>query len=198
MRLTAFQSDKGDCLLLTDTSGTRRILVDGGMPASYKAHVAAAMGKLGAAKAALDVVYVSHIDQDHIGGVLTMLDDEADWRVHEFQKKNKNTKSKPPAVARPPKVKEIWHNAFHEQLKDNAGPIEDALAAVAPMLSGSDLAKIRDEGLKQSDLDHEHRRGDTGLAAHLAEAAQHPAESAIGRQADDAAQEIRSPSKSAI
>jgi beta-lactamase superfamily II metal-dependent hydrolase len=152
MRLIAFQSDKGDCLLLTDNSGTRRILVDGGMPVSYTAHVAAAMGKLGAAKAALDVVYISHIDRDHIGGVLKMLDDEADWRVHEFQKKNNNTKSKPPAVPRPPKIKEIWHNAFHAQLKNNAGPIEDALAAVAPMLTGSDLAKIRDEGLKQSDL----------------------------------------------
>lgn len=152
MRLTAFQSDHGDCLLLTNTAGTRRILVDGGVSASYNEHVAAAMGKLGAAKKALDVVYISHIDQDHIGGVLKMLDDEAAWRVHEFQKKNKNKTSKPPVVPRPPKVLEIWHNAFHEQVKDNAGPIEDALAAVAPILAGSDLEKIRAEALKQSDL----------------------------------------------
>ena len=68
MRLTAFQSDKGDCLLLTNTAGTARVLVDGGMPMSYDAHVAAAMGKLQIAKKALDIVYVSHIDQDHIGG----------------------------------------------------------------------------------------------------------------------------------
>lgn len=152
MRLTAFQSDKGDCLLLTNTAGTRHILVDGGMSVSYNAHVAAAMGKLGAAKKALDLVYISHIDQDHIGGVLKMLDDEAAWRVHEFQKKNNNKKSKPPAAPRPPKVHEIWHNAFHVQLKKNAGPIEDALAAVAPILAGSDLAQIRDEALRQSDL----------------------------------------------
>lgn len=152
MRLTAFQADKGDCLLLTNTAGTRHILVDGGVSSSYTAHVAAAMGKLGAAKKALDLVYISHIDQDHIGGVLKMLDDEAAWRVHEFQKKNKNKTSKPPAVPRPPQVREIWHNAFHEQLKKNAGPIEDALAAVAPILAGSDLAEIRDQALKQSDL----------------------------------------------
>lgn len=152
MRLTAFQSDHGDCLLLTNTAGTRRILIDGGVSASYTEHVAAAMGKLGAAKKALDVVYISHIDQDHIGGVLKMLDDEAAWRVHEFQKKNKNKASKPPAVPRPPVVREIWHNAFHEQLEDNAGPIEDALAAVAPILAGSDLEDIRAEALRQSDL----------------------------------------------
>jgi beta-lactamase superfamily II metal-dependent hydrolase len=153
MRLTAFQSDKGDCLLLTNTEGTKRILVDGGMSASYNAHVAAAMGKLRAAKKALDLVYISHIDRDHIGGVLKMLDDEAAWRVHEFQKKkNKNKKSKPPAVPRPPKVREIWHNAFHELLDKNAGPIEDAVAAVAPILAGSDFAEIRDEALRQSEL----------------------------------------------
>ena len=54
MHLTAFQSDKGDCLLLTNTAGTTNILVDGGMSVSYNAHVAAAMGKLEKAKKALD------------------------------------------------------------------------------------------------------------------------------------------------
>lgn len=152
MRLTAFQSDKGDCLLLADTAGTRHILVDGGMSVSYNAHVAPALGKLRTGKKALDVVYVSHIDQDHIAGVLKLLDDEAAWRVHEFQKKQKNTKSKPPAAPRPPKVREIWHNAFHEQLKRNAGPVQDALAAVAPVLAGSDLEAIRDQARRQSDL----------------------------------------------
>jgi len=152
MRLTAFQSDKGDCLLLTNTAGTARVLVDGGMPVSYDAHVAAAMGKLQIAKKALDIVYVSHIDQDHIGGVLKMLDDEAAWRVHEFQKKSGNTKSKAPTVPRPPKVKEIWHNGFGELLNKLAAPIEDSLSAMAPVLAGSDLAEIRREALKQSDL----------------------------------------------
>jgi beta-lactamase superfamily II metal-dependent hydrolase len=150
MRLTAFQSDKGDCLLLTNTAGTARILVDGGMPVSYNAHVAAAMGKLQVAKKALDVVYVSHIDQDHIGGVLKMLDDEAAWRVKEFQKDNPEIKK--PTVPRPPKIKEIWHNGFGELLNKMATPIADALSAMAPVLAGSDLAEIRREALKQSDL----------------------------------------------
>lgn len=152
MRLTAFQSDKGDCLLLTDTAGMRHILVDGGMPASYKAHVAAALGKLRTAGKTIDVVYVSHIDQDHIGGVLRMLDDEAAWRVHEFQKKKKNSKSKAPAVARPPKVREIWHNGFSDLLKNNAAPIAKALAAAAPVLAGSNLESLREEASVQANL----------------------------------------------
>ena len=79
MRLTAFQSGKGDCLLLTNTAGTARMLVDGGMPASYSASCrprrSASCAR--ARRRTLDLVYVSHIDQDHIGGVLRMLDDEA-------------------------------------------------------------------------------------------------------------------------
>jgi beta-lactamase superfamily II metal-dependent hydrolase len=147
MRLTAFQSDKGDCLLLTNSAGTRRMLVDGGMSSSYTSHVAPELGR-----DPLDVVYISHIDRDHISGCLRLLDDEAAWRIHEFQKKSGNRHSKPPSAIRPPKVGEIWHNAFHEQLKENAGPVGDALAAVAPLLAGSDLARIREEALKQSDL----------------------------------------------
>jgi hypothetical protein len=151
MHLTAFQSDQGDCLLLTNTPGTTRILVDGGMPGSYSSHVAAAMGKLRVAKKALDLVYVSHIDRDHIGGVLKMLDHEVAWRVHDF-KTRKKKKSKAPAVPRPPVVKQVWHNAFDEQLKENAGPIASALAAFGPILAGSDLAEIREEALKQTEL----------------------------------------------
>jgi len=117
---------------------------------SYDAHVAAAMGKLQVAKKALDIVYVSHIDEDHIGGVLKMLDDEAAWRVKEFQKNN--PKIKTPTVPRPPKIKEIWHNGFGEMLQKKAKPIVDALSAMAPVLAGSDLAEIRREALKQSDL----------------------------------------------
>lgn len=152
MHLTAFQSDKGDCLLLTNTAGTTRILVDGGMSVSFNAHVAAELGKLRTAGHALDLVYISHIDQDHIAGVLKLLDDEAQWRVHEFQKSKGNGNSKAPKVPRPPKVKQIWHNAFFEQLDKNAGSIERALAAVAPILSGAEIVQLKDEALKQSDL----------------------------------------------
>jgi len=79
-----------------------------------------------------------------------MLDDEAAWRVKEFQKNN--PKIKTPTVPRPPKIKEIWHNGFGEMLQKKAKPIVDALSAMAPVLAGSDLAEIRREALKQSDL----------------------------------------------
>ncbi|MFT3924096.1 MAG: hypothetical protein QM778_16290 [Myxococcales bacterium] len=53
------------------------------------------------------------------------------WRVHDFQIKSGNAKHKAPKSPRPPKVDQLWHNAFHELLKENAGEIKDMLAAVA-------------------------------------------------------------------
>jgi beta-lactamase superfamily II metal-dependent hydrolase len=152
MKLKAFQSDHGDCLLLTNDAGTTNILVDGGVSSSYNEHVAAAMGKLRTAKKKLDVVYVSHIDQDHIGGILKMLDDEAAWRVHLFQKSHNNPNSKPPKVPRPPEVLELWHNGFHDQVPKNGKPIADAISATAPVLAGSKNPEIVAEALRQSEL----------------------------------------------
>jgi len=152
MHLTAFQSGKGDCLLLTNTAGTHRVLVDGGMPDAYGTHVAPALGQLRAANKKLDLVYISHIDEDHIGGILEMLDDEVAWRVHEHQIAHDNPQHKAPDAPRPPEIKAIWHNAFHEQLGDNAGAVEDALAAAAPVLSGADIEKLREAGVAQAGL----------------------------------------------
>jgi beta-lactamase superfamily II metal-dependent hydrolase len=152
MHLTMFQSAQGDCLLLSDAANRARVLVDGGMPKSYRDHVANALGELRKKHKGLDLIYVSHIDQDHIGGVLKLLDDEVAWRVHDHQRANGNSGHKPPKVPRPPKVGAIWHNAFHEQIKNNAGAIEDALAATAPVLLGAESPQLRRQGALQSDL----------------------------------------------
>lgn len=151
MKITVFQSDKGDSLLLTSADG-RHVLVDGGMRDSYTKHVAPALAKMRKDGEVLDVVYVSHIDQDHISGVLQMMDDEVEWRVHDFQVESGNKKKKSPAVGRPPQVKDIWHNAFHEQVSDNTGEIENMLAASATILSGSANSVVRGLAAAQSDL----------------------------------------------
>lgn len=147
MELRVFQSDKGDCLLLKGADG-RLMLIDGGMARAYSEHVAPALGQL----KKIDVVYVSHIDQDHISGVLQMMDDEVEWRIHDFQVSTGNTHKKAPDVPRPPKVKAIWHNAFHQQLTKNTGEIEEMLAASASILSGSDLKPVKELASEQGEL----------------------------------------------
>ena len=152
MKLTVFQSGKGDCLLLTGAGG-ERVLVDGGMAGAYSTHVAPTLGALQVQEVKLDLVCVSHIDQDHISGVLRMLDDAVAWRVHDFQKKHGNPTHKEPKSPQPPEVKAIWNNAFHDQVdKNNADRIEDMLAASAAVLSGTEDAKLMKTALKHQEL----------------------------------------------
>ena len=84
MKIVVFQSDKGDCLLIEGLDGSR-VLIDGGMPNTYTAHVAPYLDNLRQAGGKLDVVYVSHIDEDHISGILQMMDDAVDWSIFDFQ-----------------------------------------------------------------------------------------------------------------
>ncbi len=141
MNIRVFQSDEGDCLLITGGDG-RRMLCDGGMAASFREHVADHLSSL-SPKPLIDVVYVSHIDSDHISGVLRMMDDLVAWRVHDYQVGGPDSKHEEPDFPRPPKIGAIWHNAFHEQIGQNGGEIEDMLAASAAILSGSELPDFR-------------------------------------------------------
>lgn len=150
MRIRVYQSSKGDCLLLTSAGATPvRVLVDGGMADSYRQHVAADLAKL---KTPLDAVYVSHIDDDHIGGVLKMMDDLVEWRVYDYQKKAKNPSAKPPNVPRPPGARKIWHNTFHALVGENAGAIEDMLAESVSLLAASESTMASAIHAEQSGL----------------------------------------------
>lgn len=90
MKLTVFQSDKGDCLLVSSDAGreTFNMLVDGGMSDSYTWHVSPTLNEMREQRGEhLDLVCVSHIDQDHISGVLQLFDDILRWRVYDFQQR---------------------------------------------------------------------------------------------------------------
>jgi beta-lactamase superfamily II metal-dependent hydrolase len=145
MKLTVFQSDKGDCILVSSADGQHRLLADGGMRTSFRAHAAPKLSQLYRAQQPLEVVYVSHIDQDHISGVLQLLDDLLEWRVHEYQLQHGNPRRAAPDFPRPPEIKKIWHNAFHESVGKNSGAIADMLAAKAGIFAGVDIPKsLRD------------------------------------------------------
>ncbi len=75
IRLTMLPGEDGDCLLLEwgDEAAVHRMLIDGGRAGSYdrvKEYLATHVGDAG-----LDVVVLTHVDQDHILGVLKLFDD---------------------------------------------------------------------------------------------------------------------------
>jgi beta-lactamase superfamily II metal-dependent hydrolase len=141
MKIEIFPSLSGDCLLITSRDD-KRILADAGLPAAYSGHIAAPLSRLRKTGKAIDLAYVSHIDRDHIGGILRLLDDEMAWRVHDhMQKKGKSFKK--PKAPRPPDILEIWHNAFLEDIEATRGiALGSALASSAETLGSLNAAGL--------------------------------------------------------
>jgi beta-lactamase superfamily II metal-dependent hydrolase len=144
MKLNIFQSGSGDCLLLSSDDG-HHILVDGGFGKNYTDNVRDNLQ--GITGGSLDLVCLSHIDSDHISGILKMLDDEVDWRVF------KNHENDPPGTsdftqpdfARPPTIEAFWYNGFKD-IVDDTTAVEEVLLFNTRALgfANADLARAAD------------------------------------------------------
>ena len=151
MKLTAFRAAEGDSLLLESADG-HRLLMDGGTTGAYATHVAPALGRLRGQAKDLDLVCVTHVDADHISGVLKLLDDEAAWRVHDHQVAAGNADHRRPAADRPARVRTLLHNAFGDQVGANGGEIRDMLATSATLLSAAEDDRLAGIAEGQRDL----------------------------------------------
>jgi glyoxylase-like metal-dependent hydrolase (beta-lactamase superfamily II) len=93
--------EDGDCLLLEygNDAFTRRVLIDGGRAGTYPL-IKPTLARLGGD---LDVLVVTHVDQDHILGVLALLEDSS----------------------RPVQFGDVWFNGFNELLDtEGFGPVD--------------------------------------------------------------------------
>jgi beta-lactamase superfamily II metal-dependent hydrolase len=110
--------------LLTSSDG-RRALIDGGRTETFQKHTWPVLRGLAEADEEIDLVVVSHIDADHISGILWLMKAVAAWAVHDYQTTDGgNPGLRPPTIPRPPKIKRFWHNSWRAQMDDMAGPIE--------------------------------------------------------------------------
>lgn len=134
MRIRMYQATDGDCLLV-ESSGPARstMLVDGGRKTSFREHTAPDLSGRD-----LDLVVVSHIDNDHISGIVGMFDEVVDWRVYrihedrleadragldadELEKREKSLRKLRPKTPEPPNVAAVWHNAFKDLVNGTTG-----------------------------------------------------------------------------
>ncbi|MBY5558112.1 MBL fold metallo-hydrolase (plasmid) [Rhizobium laguerreae] len=90
--LEMFPARDGDCLVVTwgETGAPKRMLIDGGRESAW-AELKKAYKDLPEPERTFELLVVTHIDADHIAGVLKMLADPN----------------------RPLKFKEVWFNAYH-------------------------------------------------------------------------------------
>ena len=121
--LEALQALHGDCLLLHwgSRDAPRLMLVDGGPNTVYRDALRPRLAELSAARGGsltIDLLMLSHIDDDHINGLL------------DFAKELDDGDGNAPGGARPlrVKVRRLWHNSLEGLLDD---PLtERATAAV--------------------------------------------------------------------
>jgi hypothetical protein len=97
VEVEVFPAGYGDAILVRCSPGQRsfNILIDGGVRETYGDHLAARLVELSSSQERLDLVVVTHVDTDHIGGVLELL--------------NANGPADAPKVI---PIGEIWHNGY--------------------------------------------------------------------------------------
>lgn len=132
MKLHAFHATDGDCLLLESERG-QRVLIDGGRPSSFKRCTQPTLEKLVTENKAIDLVVVSHIDADHISGILPLLDAVEKWASfeHQLAHAEEGDVLRQPTLPKPPEIKGIWHNSWRNQLGELADPAGNLVQAVA-------------------------------------------------------------------
>ena len=123
--LEALQAKHGDALLL-HWGDDRLMVIDGGPSGVFtqtlRPRLEAIRTERGVDTLAIRLLMVSHIDDDHIHGVLDLTSHLADL---DKEKKRK-----------PWKIDTVWHNAF-DDIVGNVEPLSTALgAAVAPVAAG--------------------------------------------------------------
>lgn len=144
MKLHILQSFEGDCILLESGDGQNRILCDGATSSAMRTYGAKYLSRFRERGKELDVLYISHIDNDHIGGALLLLETELEWQI--WDSHPDDDKPAKPKLPRPPAVQRVWHNAFRDQVEDNVGDIHKLLAAAAPSFSSSVVPELKELG----------------------------------------------------
>ncbi len=75
MELTIFPALNGDCILI-EYEPSRYILVDGGYIDTYQNYLRPMLKQIAMQGGELDLVVVTHIDSDHISGIIKFMEDE--------------------------------------------------------------------------------------------------------------------------
>jgi hypothetical protein len=124
MRVHAIDAAEGDCLLLEDDG--HFALIDGGTAGTFDQrlmpHLRAVLGAAGR----LEAVIVSHVDADHITGVLDLF--------AEIERARADGEADPVTIA------DLWHNDFGSTLDEAGGALFGSLQAMMSLAGRASVA----------------------------------------------------------
>lgn len=128
-KLRVVQANYGDSLILEYGSPAqpRFMLIDGGPPDVFVNDLEAELGAIAAGGGRLDLAAISHVDEDHITGVLDLFATLQDQR----------TNGGPELIG----VDGLWHNSFSKAI-DPGGEVEPQFEALAGVASPASAAAI--------------------------------------------------------
>jgi beta-lactamase superfamily II metal-dependent hydrolase len=129
--LDVIRARKGDCLLMHYGSAEdpRLMMIDGGPASVYAPHLKPRLEQLRAARGladaeplSVDVLMVSHVDDDHIRGILDLTAELRELR-----------QAQSPLFL---KVRSLWHNSFDDLLKTTPEELKAEAGFGAAALAG--------------------------------------------------------------
>lgn len=145
MKLTVFKAGDGDSCLLQGHQAN--ILIDGGRQGPFEEYVLPVLEQLHDEGGELDLVCVSHIDDDHITGIAELIERRRAWAIHHAQttipdpddpeSEAPNPDHRAPRFADVPVIHHLWHNGFGETFEAAANPVTNALGFHSQLLSAS-------------------------------------------------------------
>ncbi|MGF1469018.1 MAG: MBL fold metallo-hydrolase [Sandaracinaceae bacterium] len=117
MNVTVFKAHEGDSMLIRGARAN--VLVDGGKDkkGNFDSDIAPTLEQLTQEGGDLDLVCVSHIDDDHILGVLRLYERRVAWASHRANEEEGLVSERPP-FGEPPRILRLWHNGLDESFKD--------------------------------------------------------------------------------
>ena len=122
--LEALEAKRGDCLMLHygTAKNPQLIVIDGGPAGVFAGSLRPRLEELKAERSPddalpINLLMVSHIDEDHINGVLALV--------------KMLTGLKAKKKERPFEIEEVWHNSFEDLTDDHAAASVAAVAAAA-------------------------------------------------------------------
>ena len=103
IEIEVLPANEGDCILITIENEDMHILIDGGTAETYRNYLRSRLIQLRNEGKKIDLLIVTHIDNDHIGGIIELL-------------KENGTNTNPKIIG----IDNIWHNSYrHLQFEKN-------------------------------------------------------------------------------